>query len=57
MTAPPDPANYTPARPVTAEGARIAFVSCLRCGSALVLDPGDPVNVLVLHESWHRMTR
>lgn len=45
--------HYTTTRAVPAEGARIGFLSCERCGAALVLDEDDDVNVLELHDVWH----
>jgi hypothetical protein len=45
--------ELTGARAVPAEGARVGFVSCLRCGAALLLDPDDSDNVIELHREWH----
>ena len=46
-------AGFTVPRALPAEGARIALVTCLRCGAALVLDPDDNEDVLELHRRWH----
>jgi hypothetical protein len=43
----------TGSRAFSAEGARIAVMSCLACGAALVIDPGDDVNVAAIHREWH----
>lgn len=48
-----DTAQYTGARAWAAEGARIGVVTCLRCGSAIVLDPADEQSPIVLHDLWH----
>lgn len=45
--------NYTPPRHFTAEGARIALVTCLDCGAALTIDPDYFVDVKALHDAWH----
>lgn len=44
---------YTDARPFSAEGARIAVVTCLRCGTALTLDPADKISATEIHDQWH----
>lgn len=49
----PDPSPITSARAWAAEGARVAIVSCRRCGAALLLDPGDEEPVVELHVAWH----
>jgi len=41
------------ARAWTAEGARVALVTCLDCGAAVLLDPGDEVSAWELHVGWH----
>lgn len=50
----PQPHPYTKVRAVLAEGARVALVTCKRCGAALLLDPADKVNVVKLHDDWHK---
>lgn len=45
--------SFTKYRPVVAEGARIGVYSCLICGSAVVLDPGDRTDMGRLHYQWH----
>ncbi len=42
--------RYTSPRRVEAAGAWIAFISCRRCGCALVLDPGDTDLVMDIHD-------
>lgn len=32
---------------------RYGFVTCLKCGAALMLDPDSPINVVRLHADWH----
>lgn len=48
--------GYTAPRAFAAEGARVALVSCLRCGAALLLDPDDEEDAIVLHDDWHNKT-
>lgn len=44
----------TPARAVSAEGARIGFVTCLCCGATITRDPGDDdFDPVVRHIEWH----
>ena len=45
--------DYTSATVIHAEGARVQFVSCKRCGAALLLDPRDDIIVTKLHDEWH----
>jgi hypothetical protein len=45
--------SFTRYRPVSAEGARIGVMSCLTCGAAIVLDPGDRTDMVTLHYRWH----
>jgi hypothetical protein len=49
----PAPPPITSARPWEAEGARVALVSCVQCGAALLLDPGNEFDVIDRHVSWH----
>jgi hypothetical protein len=49
----PAPSPITSARAWEAEGARVALASCVICGAALLLDPGDTVGVVEVHVSWH----
>jgi hypothetical protein len=44
---------YTGARAWEAEGARIALISCLTCGAAIVLDRDDREDPIALHDQWH----
>jgi hypothetical protein len=46
--------NFTDARALAAEGARVGLVTCKTCGSALVIDMADDFNVLETHAEWHR---
>lgn len=43
------------ARIVEAEGARIGFLTCKRCGVSVMLDPSTPFNVVERHEEYHRL--
>jgi hypothetical protein len=53
MSEHPAPSPITPARAWQAEGARVALVSCVICGAALLLDPGDPISAVEVHVGWH----
>lgn len=44
---------YTGGRAFPAEGARVALITCRRCGAALLIDPNDDFNVLQRHQEWH----
>lgn len=46
-------ATCTGQRVVSAEGARIGFVTCLTCGAAIVLDPADDFDPISRHTHWH----
>lgn len=40
---------------IEAEGARVAFAICKRCGAALFFDPRNkPPNPAAMHYDWHR---
>ncbi len=54
MTASPHDPVVTSARAVPAEGARCGVVSCVECGAALWLDPGDEVSTVETHVAWHQ---
>jgi hypothetical protein len=47
------PNHFTDARAVAAEGARVAFVSCLRCGAVILIDPADDEDMAAIHKHWH----
>lgn len=49
----PSASPITSARAWTAEGARVALVSCTVCGAALLLDPDDRIGVVEVHVAWH----
>jgi len=49
----PAPSPITSARAWTAEGARVALASCVMCGAALLLDPGNTLDVVDVHVAWH----
>lgn len=55
---PPQPhPGYSGIRAVMAEGARVGFLVCLRCGAALLLEQADidaGVNVIEVHDAWHQ---
>lgn len=44
---------FTGYRPFAAEGARVGIMSCLSCGAAILIDPGDEVDMAALHLRWH----
>lgn len=44
-------ARYSSAVAVIAEGARVGFVTCLRCGATVTLSM--QADSLALHDSWH----
>lgn len=46
---------FTPYRAVSAEGARIALLTCRLCGAVVMLDPQDD-SATALHERWHSKT-
>jgi hypothetical protein len=43
--------NYSDAVAIQAEGLRVGIVTCLRCGSAVLLS--DVTDSLSLHDEWH----
>lgn len=45
--------QWTGYRAFTAEGARCALTTCLRCGAAVLIDPADADDPMTLHEQWH----
>jgi hypothetical protein len=53
--------RWTSATVVAAEGARVAFVTCLDCGTAVLVDPRPDAaldervtgGAMALHERWH----
>lgn len=45
--------EYTGATMVMAEGAHVGFISCRKCGAALILDSRDYVDVTEIHNEWH----
>ena len=45
--------DWTKATVVAAEGARVAFLTCLRCGAVVLADPRDDFDVVKLHDDWH----
>ncbi len=45
--------GYSYATIIAAEGARVAIVTCLTCGAALLVDPRDEVGSAELHNEWH----
>lgn len=46
--------TYSAARPWAAEGARVALISCLLCGAAILIDPADETSSLETHTAWHK---
>lgn len=45
--------HYTGTRTFDARGAMVAFVTCRRCGVALMLDDSDPFDPTERHEAFH----
>lgn len=47
--------TYAAATAWEAEGARVALVTCRRCGAAVLIDPRDVASErgTVLHDAWH----
>lgn len=45
---------FTAATAMPAEGVRVGFVTCKRCGAAVLLDPRDTIDALAIHERWHQ---
>lgn len=39
---------------VIAEGGQVAFVSCMICGAAIMLNPREPEDVIAVHRAWHK---
>jgi len=39
---------------ITAEGARVGFVTCEDCGAAILLDPREDFDPIKRHRAWHR---
>ena len=53
MTDQPTPERlWSGYRAWAAEGARVAIVTCLRCGAAVFIDPSE--DAMTLHERWHQ---
>lgn len=40
-----------------AEGARVALMTCLLCGAAILRDPRDEEDAANIHDRWHQRTR
>lgn len=45
---------FTKATAFEAESARVAIITCVVCGAAILLDPRDDVNMRDLHDAWHQ---
>lgn len=45
--------DFTGYRAVAAEGARVGFITCKKCGAGLLLDPKDTFDATALHREWH----
>ncbi len=49
-----NPKLWTDATYLVAEGARVAFSTCRRCGAAILLDPRDTdIDPVAEHEQFH----
>jgi hypothetical protein len=48
--------DYTGYRAVAAEGARIAFVTCKRCGATITLEERG-LDATEIHDKWHESQR
>lgn len=48
-----DESDFTEARAIAAEGARVGIVTCKLCGSALLIDPADKESFVAAHVRWH----
>lgn len=46
-------ANYTPAIVMEAEGSRVGFATCTKCGAAVLIDPRGMVDAMTRHNAWH----
>lgn len=46
--------DWPPPTIIHAEGARVGFTTCPKCGAVVMLDPRDTVDAIELHEGWHR---
>ena len=46
-------AQYDLATILHAEGARVAVMTCLRCGAAIMRDGRDKEDAANIHDSWH----
>lgn len=53
----PEAIRFTSATIVPAEGARVAVVTCEWCGAALLIDPREPLQPIMLHTAWHERTQ
>jgi hypothetical protein len=45
--------QVTDATIVSAEGARVGFVTCKQCGTAILIDPRDTEDAVAKHLAWH----
>jgi hypothetical protein len=43
-------------RTVLSDGARVAIITCPRCGGTLVANPGGETDAVMLHIAWHEQT-
>lgn len=44
--------DYSDATAVAAEGARVGFVTCMRCGATILIDPRGPDGIKQ-HDEFH----
>lgn len=45
--------QFTPYSMAAFEGARVGFSTCLVCGAAILIHPGDEFDACTLHRRWH----
>lgn len=45
--------TYTAGVAISAEGSRVAIVTCHLCGAALLVDPANTFDVFTRHDEWH----
>lgn len=46
-------AGFTPLTAMSAEGARVGFSACEKCGAAILIQPRERVDPLAVHRRWH----
>jgi hypothetical protein len=46
--------EYTDQTVIAAEGARVGFSICRRCGAAILSDPRETMDAHLRHTQWHQ---